>query len=102
MNKKAVMIIHNSAIDEEVNVILEELGVNCYTKLPNALGRGELSAPHFNTPVWPGVNCATLIFVEESKAVEVFERVKDMRKSLGKEGIKAVMWQIEDITECCE
>jgi hypothetical protein len=57
-----------------------------------------LSEPHLNTEVWPGTNVGTFIVTEEAKAKEIMALVRQMRKKLGSEGIKAFMWQIEDVT----
>jgi nitrogen regulatory protein PII len=95
---KAVLIVHNAAIDEEVNEALEAIGINCYTKFTDTLGKGELSEPHLNTDVWPGINYGTLVVTEQAGAKEIMETVRRMRKQLGTEGLKAFMWQIEEIT----
>ncbi len=95
---KAVLIVHNVAIDEEVNEALESVGINCYTKFPNILGKGEISEPHLNIDVWPGINCGTFVVIEQVKAKKVMENVRQLREKLGTEGIKAFMWEIDDIT----
>lgn len=95
---KAVLIVHNVAIDEEVNEALESVGINCYTKFPNILGKGQISEPHLNIDVWPGINCGTFVVIEQVKAKKVMENVRQMREKLGTEGIKAFMWEIDDIT----
>ncbi len=95
---KAVLIMHNAAIDGEVNEMLESVGVDCYTKFTNTLGKGRLSEPHLNTDVWPGVNCGTFVVTDEASAKKIMENVRQMRKKLGSEGVKAFMWEIEDIT----
>jgi hypothetical protein len=95
---KAVLIVHNVAIDEEVNEVLESVGINCYTKFPNTLGKGEISEPHLNTDVWPGINCGTFVVIEQVKAKKVMENVRRLREKLGTEGIKAFMWEVDDIT----
>jgi hypothetical protein len=95
---KAVLIVHNVAIDEEVNEVLESVGINCYTKFPNIIGRGEISEPHLNIDVWPGINCGTFVVIEQVKAKKVMENVRRLREKLGTEGIKAFMWEIDDIT----
>ncbi len=98
MIMKAVLVIHNAAIGEEVNEILETVGIGCYTKFPNTLGKGELSEPHLNTDVWPAINCGTLVVTEQVKAKELMDKVRQMRTKLGKEGLKAFMWEIDDVT----
>ena len=95
---KAVLIVHNVAIDEEVNEALESVGIDCYTKFPNTLGKGEISEPHLNTDVWPGINCGTFVVTDQAKAKEVMESVRQMREKRASEGIKAFMWEIDDIT----
>lgn len=95
---KAVLIVHNAAIGEEVSEILETVGIECYTKFPNILGKGQLSEPHLNTDVWPAINCGTLVVTDQNKAKELMDKVRHMRTELGKEGVKAFMWEIEDIS----
>ena len=95
---KAVLIVHNAAIDEEVNEALESVGINCYTKFTNTLGKGELSQPHLNTDVWPEINIGSFVVTEQAKAEEIMARIRQMREKLGSEGLKAFMWEIDDIT----
>ena len=95
---KAVLIVHNSAIDSEVMDALAEIGIDRYTKFTNTLGKGGSSLPHLNTQVWPGSNIATMVVIEPEKASEVMQEVRRMREELGSEGIKAFMWEIEEVT----
>jgi len=95
---KAVLIIHNVAIDEQVNEMLVSIGVNCYTKFTNTLGKGQLSEPHLNTDVWPGVNYGTFIVTDQVNAGQIMDNVRQMREKLGSEGLKAFMWEVNDTT----
>lgn len=95
---KAVMIIHNIAIEADVDEALEASGVSCYSKFRNTHGRGQLSEPHLGTDVWPAVNTATLVVVEASVAKELMVNIRSLRATLGRQGVKAFMWEIEDIT----
>ncbi len=95
---KAVLIVHNAAINEEINEMLMSIGIDCYTKFTNTIGKGRLSEPHLDTDVWPGVNYGTFVVTEQSKAEQAMENVRRMRKKLGSEGLKAFMWEIDDIT----
>ena len=95
---KAVLIVHNAAIDEEVNEALEAVGIDCYTKFTNTIGKGQLSDPHLNTDVWPGENYGTFVVTDQAKAEEIMDSVRRMRETLGTEGLKAFMWQIDQIT----
>jgi len=95
---KAVLIVHNEAIDREVNEAMTSVGINYYTKFTNTLGCGELSEPHLNTEVWPGVNFGTLVVTDEAKAKALMDSVRKLREKMASEGVKAFMWQIEDVT----
>ncbi len=95
---KAVLIVHNAAIDAEINDLLTSAGITCYTKLTEVLGRGQLSEPHLNTEVWPGVNYATLVIVEDEQARAAMDSIRRMRQTCGSEGVKAFLWEIQDIT----
>jgi len=95
---KAVLIMHNAVIDRDVNEALESAGIRCYTKFTDTLGRGEISEPHLNIEVWPETNYGTFVVTEEPKAKEIMDIVREMRKKMGSEGIKAFMWEIDDIT----
>jgi len=44
------------------------------------------------------VNCGTLVVVEDDKARAVMDAVRRMRQTPGSEGVKAFLWEIEDIT----
>ncbi|MBN2020466.1 MAG: hypothetical protein JW749_09600 [Sedimentisphaerales bacterium] len=95
---KAVLIVHNMAIDEDINEAIATAGVDSYTKFPNTLGKGKLSEPHLNSEVWPETNCCTLAITDPEKAAELMKIIADLRSRLGAEGIKAFLWNIEQIT----
>lgn len=95
---KAVLIAHNVAIDRDVNEALESVGISCYTKFTNVLGKGQLSEPHLNTDVWPAINYGTFVITDQARAEELMANVRRMREKLGTEGLKGFMWQIDDIT----
>ncbi|MBN1507756.1 MAG: hypothetical protein JW955_12970 [Sedimentisphaerales bacterium] len=95
---KAVLIVHNAAIEAEVNDLLKSVGIECYTKFPEVVGRGQVSEPHLNTEVWPGVNSGTLVVVNDEQARSAMDGVRRMRLTYGSEGVKAFLWEIEDTT----
>jgi len=96
---KAVLIIYNVAIHDEV---MEALGsvdaADRFTRIERVIGRGATSGPHYGTHVWPAFNSALLIVTEDEKAGEILESVRDLRKQLGKHGIKAFCWTIDEVT----
>lgn len=95
---KMVLIIYNEAIDDEVAEVLENCGLKYYTKWQRVLGRGELSQPHLATNVWPGQNNVLAVVCQDDEAKTLLSCVKDLRKTLSKEGIKAFLLPIEEVT----
>jgi hypothetical protein len=95
---KAVLIVHNMAIDEEVNEAIASADIDSFTKFPNTLGKGKLSEPHLNSDVWPETNCCTLVVTDPEKAAKLMKIIGQMRTKLGEEGVKAFLWSIEQIT----
>jgi hypothetical protein len=95
---KAVLIAHNMAIDGEVTDMLESLDIPSFTKFTDMLGKGRLSEPHLNTEVWPGINYGTFVVIEDAKAAGIMDAVRQMRQTLGSEGVKAFMWTIDEVT----
>ena len=95
---KMIFIAYNMAIDEEVMESLEEVGTGTYTKWTRVHGKGKTSGPHLDSNVWPGVNNVLAIVVEDEKVSEILLKVQELRKSLGKEGIKAFVLPLEEVT----
>jgi nitrogen regulatory protein PII len=95
---KMVLVSYNEAIESEVMEVLTECGLKNYTKITGVFGRGESSGTHLGSDIWPGRNNIFYIACEEQEAKKLVSCVKELRKSLGKEGIKAFVWSLEDIT----
>ena len=95
---KMVMIAYNEAIDAEVMEVVRNCGLKNYTKFVSVYGKGTTSGTHLGDDIWPGKNNALYVACEETEARQLFSCIKELRKQLGKEGIKAFSWNLEDIT----
>ena len=95
---KMVMIVYNAALDEEVSELLESAGLAFYTKWTRVLGRGEASGSHLGTQVWPGMNNVVFLATEEDRVPALLCGVRELRRKLGREGIKAFVLPLEEIT----
>ncbi len=95
---KLVMICYNEAIDDEVTELLGQADVKGYTKWTKVLGKGQTSGPHLYSHIWPKANNVLITVLPEEIATTIFKRVRQMRKKLGPEGLKAFMWEIENTT----
>lgn len=95
---KMVMIAYNEAIDMEVMEILGNCAMKNYTKVLGAFGKGNTSGIHSGDDIWPGRNNVLYVACEEIDVSRILCCVKELRKRLGKEGIKAFVWNIEQMT----
>jgi len=95
---KMVIVAYNEAIDLEVMEIMEKCGLKNYTKVMGVFGRGETSGTHLGNDIWPGRNNLLYVAAPENDAKQLISAVKELRVKLGKEGIKAFILPIEEIT----
>ena len=95
---KMVFIVYNIAINDEVMEILRAEKIEQYTRWERVTGVGKTSGPHLDTHVWPAVNSVLVVAVEEDKKNRLIEEIKELRKKIGKEGIKAFVLPLEEIT----
>jgi nitrogen regulatory protein PII len=95
---KLIMICYNEAIDDEVTEFIEEADVKGYTKWTKVLGKGQTSEPHLLSHIWPKANNVIAVAVEEQVANMILDTVRDLKAKVGSVGLKAFMWEIDDIT----
>jgi len=93
---KAVMIIFNQSISDEVYDILDNLQIRGFTRWLDVHGRGtEKGEPHFGTHIWPSENGVLLTVVENDKVEPILEEVKKINAQAEEEGIRAFVWTVE-------
>ena len=95
---KMVMVSYNEAIDAELMEALANCGLENYTKIMGTFGKGVTSGTHLGNDIWPGRNNILYIACEEKEAKEILSRIEELRKKLGKEGIKAFVLPVEEAT----
>jgi len=96
---KMILIAYNEALDAEVMERLQACcGVARFTKWTKVLGQGSHSEPHLLNHIWPKANNVLLACVEDAKAVKMMAAVREARQTLGREGIKAFLLPVDDVT----
>ena len=93
-----VMIVYNEAIGMEVMEVLDNCGTENYTKITEVFGKGATSGTHLGTDVWPGRNNLLYVACDEAKGVELLTGIRELRRKLGREGVKAFIWPLQDLT----
>lgn len=95
---KMVMVTYNEAVESEVMDSLVGCALKNYTKITNAYGRGLASGTHLGNDIWPGKNSILYIACEDREARQLLSRIRELRKTLGSEGLKAFLLPLEDMT----
>jgi len=95
---KMLLIAYNEAIDGEVMDLLNANSVEGFTKWTKVLGKGKTSGPHLSTHVWPKANNVLAICIEDEKAKSILDGVRELRKSIGSEGLKGFVMPLETVT----
>lgn len=95
---KMVIVVYNEAVDSEVMEVMEKCGLENYTKVMGVYGRGENSGTHLGNDIWPGRNNILYVACEEKAGEQLLLGIKGLRKSLAKEGVKAFLLPLEEIT----
>lgn len=95
---RMVMIVYNEAIDLEVMEVMAKCPVKNYTKITGVYGSGETSGTHMGDDIWPGRNNILYVACNETEADKLVSCVKALRTKLGKEGVKAFVWELKDVT----
>ena len=95
---KIVFITYSEAVDAEVMEILQALGVQGYTKWAKVLGKGQSSGPHMLSHVWPQGNDVVMSCVHDDIAEKILGSIRELRKTIGHEGVKAFSLPLADMT----
>jgi hypothetical protein len=96
---KMTMIVYNEAVDDEVMEVLGKCtSLQNFTKVTGVFGKGEVSGTHMGTDVWPGRNNILYVACEDKEARQILSCVRELRKTLGREGVKAFILPLEEVT----
>lgn len=93
-----LMINYNEAVDTEVMEALDKCSLANYTKIMGVYGKGGSSGTHMGDDIWPGRNNILYVTCGDDLAVRLMAAVRDLRTTLGKEGVKAFVWDLCDFT----
>lgn len=94
---KMVIVVYNEAVDREVMGVLAGCGLNNYTKIMGVFGRGTTSGTHLGNDIWPGRNNILYVACEEKEAKQLSSCIKELKRKIANEGIKAFILPVEDL-----
>ena len=94
---KAVWIMHDIVLGNEIQDILDELGIiglSCWRRMT---GRGPQSGTRMDNHVWPGANSGIVVVVEDEVAARLLGRLQALRDEVGaKTGVWAFTTPVLD------
>jgi nitrogen regulatory protein PII len=96
---KMVMLTYNEAVEIEIMEVMSACGVQNYSKIGRTYGKGATSGTHLGNDVWPGLNNILYVACDNAQADEIVSSVNKLRKTIGKEGVKAFVMPLEQITQ---
>ena len=96
-SQKAVFIVYNQALSEQVGQIVSLLGLRGFTRWAEVLGTGSVSGePHLGTHVWPAINSATLVVGSAKVTSTLMERLRELDARSPEQGLRAFVWTVEE------
>ena len=93
---KAVMIVYNQSISDEVYEALERVNIRGFTRWLDVHGRGsEKGEPHYGTHIWPSLNAVILTVIDDERVEPLLNEVRRINEIAEAEGIRAFVWPVE-------
>jgi len=92
---KMMFITYKDSQDHEVMRILEDLDIPAFTRWKDVQAKSRSGRPRMGTDVWPGLNYAITLAVEEKTVEEVLKRVRKFNDETKYEGIKVMSWTLD-------
>ena len=80
---KIVWLMHDIVLTDEIQEILDELGIIGLSRWKRMTGRGPKSGARMDTPVWPGANSGAFVVVEDEVAARLMARLQALRDEVG-------------------
>ena len=78
---KAVTVIFNVSIEEEVLEAVRAAGVTAFTQWPRIVGQGPETGPRMDSHIWPGANAGLLMVVDDVLAGKVMDALQALHAS---------------------
>ncbi|MBR4996236.1 MAG: hypothetical protein IKY82_09285 [Alistipes sp.] len=94
---KAVFMACNQSMYDAVIDIMKELNISGFTGWEELIGKGSNTGePHLGNHAWPTMNSALISIMEDAKADEFLQRLKQLDNENHKQGLRAFAWSVTD------
>jgi hypothetical protein len=80
---KALWIIYDMVLDDEIVKMLDEVGITGFTRWPRLTGRGPKSGARLDSHVWPGANAAVMTVQDDQAVSALMAKLQSLRNDVG-------------------
>lgn len=80
---KAVWILHDIVLEDEIQDLLDEMGIVGLSRWKRMTGRGPKSGTRLDNHVWPGANSGVCVVLEDDVAARLMGRLQILRDEIG-------------------
>lgn len=80
---KAVWVMHDVVLTEEIQDLLDEMGIVGLSRWKRMTGRGPQNGARMDNPVWPGANSGAFVVVADDVAARLMGRLQALRDEVG-------------------
>ena len=100
---KAVTVIFNVSIEQDVLKALRGAGVTAFTQWPRIIGQGPETGPRMDSHVWPGANSGLVVGVEDEQAGKAMDALQALRDTpdVRRAGLFAYQTPVERCLTVC-
>jgi hypothetical protein len=95
---KSVFIVFNQANTERIEYILDILNIRGFSWWQDVQGRGTTDGePRQGSHTWPEMNSAVMTIIPDEQVAPLLEKVKILDAQNYEVGVRAFVWNIEQI-----
>lgn len=94
---KLVNLIFDAAIEDVVQELLKQSGINCYMKIPKVVGKLGDCEPLLGTHIWPGHALWYMIPLGNSELETLRPGLKELVTKYANKGVRVFLMPVEEI-----
>ena len=95
---KAVFVVCNQSMFDAVQDIMKSMGLRGFTGWEELMGCGSRNGePHLGSHAWPTMNSALIAVMEDDKAAEYMQCLKQLDADNDQQGLRAFAWPVSDM-----
>ena len=93
---KMLFIVYSRESDDAIITALKRSGMQGYTKVKDVYGEGGETEPKLGSHIWPGINNALFVVVEDEGVKKGLDLVRQLKKDHPRTGLKAFVLPLEE------